>query len=127
MVASFGAICTFISFVVFIFTAICDLAGMSDIKKGDFSHPWFNGMDPERLAYLQSELEFDIREELLFASWFQDPESTAASAIMSFHNELMFYLTIIPTFVLIFLIHIIIHYRQSEIARFQLDNVEAYF
>jgi hypothetical protein len=39
MVASFGSVCTFVSFVVFILTAICDLSGMSDIKKGDLTHP----------------------------------------------------------------------------------------
>ena len=117
MVASFGAICSFISFVLFIFTAVCDLAGMSDIKKGDQTHPWFNGMDPERLAYLQSELKNDIREELLFAMWFQDPNSTAASAIMSFHNELMFYLTLISTFVIFFIIHIIFYFRQPVATR----------
>lgn len=32
---------------------------------------------------------------------------------MSFHNELMFYLTIIPSFVLIFLIRVIISFRQG--------------
>jgi heme/copper-type cytochrome/quinol oxidase subunit 1 len=68
VVASFGAICTFISFVVFLITALCDLMGMSDIKPGDQTHPWFNGMDPERLAYLQSEIKFDSFLSLSFGT-----------------------------------------------------------
>lgn len=126
MVASFGAICTFVSFVVFIITAIFDLCGMSDIKQGDTTHPWFNGMDPERLSYLEKRMCWDLRDELLFASWFQDPEATAAGAIMSFHNELMFYLTIIPSFVLIFLVRVIISFRLGGLERRDL-TLENYF
>ena len=33
---------------------------------------------------------------------------------MSFHNELMFYLTIIPTFVLIFIVRVIVYFNQTN-------------
>jgi heme/copper-type cytochrome/quinol oxidase subunit 2 len=84
-------------------------------------------MDPERLDYLQSELNWALQDELLFASWFQDPEATAASAIMSFHNEIMFYITIIPTFVLIFIVHVIVYFSQSKNNINRNPSIEKYF